>query len=427
MHARLLVVGPSGLRAEMQRLLPNCAVTEAAGALDGLWQAGQGQYDAVLLSLSLGRRALRAVQVLRECCPPLRIVVTTDAAGEPLARQCVSAGADDYILEPLRRTDVEQAFEIAAPESLARTPLGAAASVNEIVQLAEVLRTLDDGPQAAANRVAELLRGAFNATGAAVQIENLTASAGEASDWVLGEPIHRGEHVVGRLLVGRPVVGAFTSESSQRLLEYARLVEAIFSQWRQRERWQELAHFDELSGLHNRRFFQQELTTRLAHATANRSRVTVMLFDIDNFKHYNDRFGHDAGDELIREVGRLLTTCSRERDIIARYGGDEFAVIFWDAEQPRTPGSDHPREPIALAERFAQAIADHPFQFLGTDRPGPVTISGGLACFPWHGHDACALLKAADDALLEAKRTGKNRIRLAGGGEPAGETSPLSA
>jgi two-component system cell cycle response regulator len=78
------------------------------------------------------------------------------------------------------------------------------------------------------------------------------------------------------------------------------------------------------------------------------------------------------------------------------------------------PGSEHPQEPIELATRFCQAIAQHDFECLGSDAPGPVTISGGLACFPWHGNTRERLIAAADEALLTAKRTGKNRIHLAG-------------
>ena len=100
--------------------------------------------------------------------------------------------------------------------------------------------------------------------------------------------------------------------------------------------------------------------------------------------------------------------------MVVRYGGDEFAVVFWDAEEQRVPGSEHPREPMALATRFCSAIAQHSFECLGSDAPGPVTISGGLACFPRHGTAREQLLAAADEALLSAKRTGKNRIHLAG-------------
>jgi two-component system cell cycle response regulator len=142
--------------------------------------------------------------------------------------------------------------------------------------------------------------------------------------------------------------------------------------------------------------------------------VTVLLFDIDDFKSYNDRYGHEVGDKLIREVAVLLRRCTRECDIVVRYGGDEFAVVFWDAEKQRVPGSEHPQEPIELATRFCQAIAQHDFECLGSDAPGPVTISGGLACFPWHGNTRERLIAAADEALLTAKRTGKNRIHLAG-------------
>ena len=99
--------------------------------------------------------------------------------------------------------------------------------------------------------------------------------------------------------------------------------------------------------------------------------------------------------------------------MVARYGGDEFAVILWDAEEPRVPGSSHPTDVLAVAERFQAVIRDHDFKCLGTRAPGPVTISGGLACFPWDGKTRAELLHAADNALLSAKRGGKNHIVLA--------------
>jgi diguanylate cyclase (GGDEF)-like protein len=110
----------------------------------------------------------------------------------------------------------------------------------------------------------------------------------------------------------------------------------------------------------------------------------------------------------------LLKRCCRADDVVTRYGGDEFAVIFWDAEEPRVAGSKHPEEPRALASRFQDAIGAHQFTCLGAAAPGPVTISGGLACYPWNGRDRASLLTAADQALLCAKRTGKNQIALAG-------------
>src|SRR5439155_22348133 len=138
--------------------------------------------------------------------------------------------------------------------------------------------------------------------------------------------------------------------------------------------------------------------------------VTVMVFDIDNFKTYNDQFGHNAGDDILRETVRLLNSVIRQGDRVCRIGGDEFAVIFADPEAPRTPGSHHAETVDVIARRFQDQICTMRYPKLGQEAPGNLSISAGLATYPWDGSDPEALLQHADQLALESKRKGKDAI-----------------
>jgi len=182
---------------------------------------------------------------------------------------------------------------------------------------------------------------------------------------------------------------------------------------------------DDLTGLKNRRYLRQFLPSILEKAKANHFQVTLLLFDIDDFKHYNDSYGHAVGDDVLRQTAALIRKCCRNQDVVIRLGGDEFAVIFWDipGQQARTAQSDsdrrkssqgHPRQTVFMAERFRQEMASTPFEHLGPKAKGSLTISGGLATFPVDAASAAELFEKADQAMLEAKRDGKNIIHLVG-------------
>jgi diguanylate cyclase (GGDEF)-like protein len=183
----------------------------------------------------------------------------------------------------------------------------------------------------------------------------------------------------------------------------------------------DMALRDELTGAWNRRYFNGFLDSVLRRAVDQRSQVTLLVFDIDNFKHYNDRYGHPAGDEILCEAARLMQSVVRTHDVVARIGGDEFAVIFWDPQGPRTPNSQHPHDVRKAAERFQRAIAQHRFPKLGSQAPGALTISGGLASFPWDGRTAAELIDRADAMALQAKSQGKNAIQFGPGAERGAE------
>ena len=174
---------------------------------------------------------------------------------------------------------------------------------------------------------------------------------------------------------------------------------------------------DELTGAWNRRYFNRFLARVLERAAEGRQQVTVLVFDIDDFKRYNDTYGHAAGDEILREVAAMMRSSVRDHDVIARIGGDEFAVIFWDAGERREAGSKHPGDVRAAAARFQEAITTHRFRKLGDEAAGHLSVSGGLAGFPWDGRTADELVAFADAMAIRSKRAGKNAITFGPGAE----------
>jgi len=177
------------------------------------------------------------------------------------------------------------------------------------------------------------------------------------------------------------------------------------------------AFTDELTGAWNRRYFHRFLESAIERSRSARRTVTLLYFDIDDFKTYNDAHGHDAGDEILVETVRMLNSVIRPSDRVCRVGGDEFAVIFYDPRAPRDPGSTPPESIYDIATRFQRQICAHRFPKLGAGAQGTLTISGGLASYPWDGADADTLLRVADDLSMRSKRRGKNAITLGQGAE----------
>ncbi len=142
--------------------------------------------------------------------------------------------------------------------------------------------------------------------------------------------------------------------------------------------------------------------------------LSVFLFDIDNFKNYNDTNGHLAGDKLLHELAGLVNESVRKDDIFGRFGGEEFLLIM-----PHT----NTTQAVAAAEKIRTLVANHPFPFAEKQPNRRLTISGGVAEYPLHGLDAAGLLHAADEALYEAKRSGRNRV-FPSGETPAEDRAP---
>lgn len=170
-----------------------------------------------------------------------------------------------------------------------------------------------------------------------------------------------------------------------------------------RETLRNLSVRDPLTGLFNRRYMEESLHREIATANRKGRQLAVVMLDVDHFKRFNDTFGHDAGDMLLREVGSLLQSNSRTSDIACRFGGEEFVMIYPETE---------PQFVLQRAEHLRQMISAMQVQHFGRSL-GQITASFGISVFPDHGSTIEELLKCADEALYQAKGEGRNRCIMA--------------
>ena len=160
---------------------------------------------------------------------------------------------------------------------------------------------------------------------------------------------------------------------------------------------------DPLTGLFNRRHMEESLERELLRAARNTKPVTVLMIDIDHFKQFNDIFGHDAGDIVLRELGTAFSSLTRGGDIACRYGGEEFLLIL--AEASLETGYERA---VKLKEQVASLHVRHREATLSR-----ITVSVGVAAFPQHGTTAAQIVRLADQALYRAKAEGRDRVVVA--------------
>ena len=169
---------------------------------------------------------------------------------------------------------------------------------------------------------------------------------------------------------------------------------------------------DPLTGLFNRRYLEETLEIEFARASRAKTPLSIMMIDVDHFKRFNDTFGHDAGDAVLKSVAQALNAGMRRGDITCRYGGEEFTIFA-----PGAALADGERRADALRQAIASLSLVHNGRPLGT-----ITASFGVAAFPLHGATPAEVLQAADEALFRAKKAGRNRVEIA----PAKESATVA-
>jgi diguanylate cyclase (GGDEF)-like protein len=225
--------------------------------------------------------------------------------------------------------------------------------------------------------------------------------AGIPVDSLFAFPLVVENEVVGVLMITNPSVRTMPEQESRIMASIAHQASIAIQNVVHLKTEKKKADTDGLTGLFNRRYFNEQIEEAVYRALERKSALSLILMDLDDFKHYNDTYGHPAGDQLLKIVANTLTGAVRDHDIVARYGGEEFAIILKDTSNQLA---------VDIAERVRLAVATLPKGAMKC----PVTLSLGVATMPDHATDRAALLEYADSSLYQAKKSGKNKVCCGG-------------
>jgi diguanylate cyclase (GGDEF)-like protein len=232
---------------------------------------------------------------------------------------------------------------------------------------------------------------------------NLRFDSEEAKQLWSGILEHRGamERRLGTLLDLRVALFSYFVEIKHKLINPKIIELSDF------ERTRESAYTDHLTGLRNYRFFVEQLNHEVLRADQYDYPLSLIMLDVDHFKHFNDRNGHEAGNEILQRIGGIIRGTLRKVDVGARYGGEEFAIVL-----PSTPKTGA----HLAAERLRVAIETHDFPHAAHQPLGKLTASLGVATYPADARIATEFVEQTDRALYLAKANGRNRVCILDGG-----------
>ncbi len=388
----------------------------------GLAMLAVGQYDLVLTDNNMPVcEGLEVIRILAEQADAPPIIMVTGNGSETTAVEALKLGAIDYIVK-----DVEMGYLALIPMVIEKA-LQKRLMIQEREQMFTAIRESEEryrrlvdlspdgivihsdeglvfvNPAGAsllkADNAAELLQRKLHEfvhpefSDVFRTLVEMIENDASTAPWIEGKFICLDESVVDVEVSGVP----FIYQGKQ-------AVQIIFRDITERriahDRLEYLANFDALTDLPNRRLFFDRLTCLLAHCKRYNEQFSVLFLDLDRFKSVNDSLGHDAGDELLREVSKRLHECLRHADTVARMGGDEFAVLLSRIVEPPDTG--------IVSDKIIASIA-RPFMIQGHECH--IGVSIGIGVFPDHADNAESLLKIADSAMYRAKEAGRNCYR----------------
>jgi diguanylate cyclase (GGDEF)-like protein len=276
----------------------------------------------------------------------------------------------------------------------------------------------DDGGLGLTLRVGEGISGLVAQTGQAMLVPDVSAeprlleqeSFRQQRGSFICVPLRiKGREVMGVLNAQKPDPQGFGLGDLDLFQAVANQVAAALENAQLYQRTKELSTRDDLTGLFNRRHFFDNLEKEVQRAGRYRRVFSLLLLDLDDFKGYNDTYGHLQGDEALKEIGRLLLASTRRADIVARFGGEEFVVLL---PEINAQGA------LVVAEKIRTAVEQYPFAGRTSQPGGKMTVTLGLATYPTDSEDGLELVDLADRALYLGKQQGGNRTCATPGPRP---------
>ena len=218
--------------------------------------------------------------------------------------------------------------------------------------------------------------------------------------------LRSGEHLLGILVIGSATARALTGPELERLQVIGNQSSLALQNALLHEQLERLSVTDRLTDLYNHGYFQQRLEKEIGRASRFGHKLSLVMIDIDDFKAFNDTYGHPRGDRVLRSVSSAITSTLRDIDFAARYGGEEFVVVLPETDLAGA---------TAVAERIRAEVSRITYQALGVAADVRMTVSVGVGTYPTQADSGAALIVVTDQAMYAAKRSGKNRVTVAAG------------
>ena len=390
-HALLIEDSPADARLLKEILADSKHIefrlTHAETLKDGMDRLGKTHFDVVLLDLNLpDSSGLASVDRLLAAFARAPVVVMTGNEDEDLGLSAVAAGAQDFLVKgQLNRAAAIRTIRFAVERfnALAR-------------QQYETVRATGEKLQDEIGRIASSLDDAGQNTSS--YRESLTGLASELKLGMEGGDV---ANLIHRLSAATLEMHRHSTQLEGQLKESSETINTLSQDL---EETLQAAMTDSLTGLHNRKAFDERLALATADSQENGGTLSLLLVDIDHFKRFNDTWGHQVGDQVLRLVGENLRMNVKGKDTAARYGGEELAIIL-----PDTAIEDA----VTLAEQIRKAIGSMKIvKKKSREEIGPVTVSIGAAQFR-HNESPDDFVARADYALYAAKDAGRNRVTRA--------------